>query len=387
MRNDRRASSSGVVGVNLLWLVPGVVGGSEEYTVRLLRAFDRLDPDDIELKIYAQAALADAYPDLVSRFETIIAPRFLAGKAGRISAEATWLAATCRHDDLIHHAGSVVPLTSPRPFVFTVHDLQPLDLPENFSPVKRAWLGRMLPPSVKHAALVLCPSRFTADSVSDHFGLAEDRLRVIPHGHDRVEPGVLDPSVDRDLRQRYGRYFLFPGIAYPHKRHIDVIDALAILADEFPDTNVVFTGGPGPETTALDEYAASLDLGHRVHRLGRVPESELDQLYRSATALAFPSTYEGFGNPALEAMARGCPVVASNEASLPEVIGDAGLLVPAKSPAALADALRRVMTEPGLADALRKSGVERSAHFGWRPAGVALLDAYRVALATSDRHE
>ena len=374
-----------VVGINVLWLVPGVVGGSEEYTVRLLRAVDRLDPDDIEVKLYAQAALVDVYPDLASRFETVTAPRLLAGKAARISAEATWLAATARSDDLVHHAGSVVPFTTPRPYVFTVHDLQPLDVPENFSPVKRAWLSRMLPPSVRHASLVLCPSRFSAASVDRHFHVGTERLRVVPHGHDPVEPGVLDPAKDRELRARFGRFLLLPAIAYPHKRHIDLIDALSELADEVPDLSAVFTGGPGPESEALDDYAAALGLGDRVHRLGRVAEDELDALYRSATALVFPSTYEGFGNPALEAMARGCPVVATTAASLPEVIGDAGLLVPPTSPPAIAAAVRRILTEADLAADLATCGVERAAAFGWRPAGVALLDAYRDALAVADR--
>jgi len=373
--------SGTVVGINLLWLVPGVVGGSEEYTVRLLRAFDRVDPDDVELKIYAQPSLVDTYPDLASRFETITAPRLLGSKAARIGTEATWLASVCRNDDLIHHAGSVVPVTSPKPYVFTVHDLQPLDMPENFASIKRTWLARMLPPSIKNAALVLCPSRFSAATVGKHFGLGPDRLRVVPHGHDQIEAGVLDPAVDRELRAKYGRYLLYPAIAYPHKRHVDLVDAFAILAAEFPDLSVVFTGGAGPESDALESHTRTAGLEGRVHRLGRVPEADLDDLYRSATAMVFPSIYEGFGNPALEAMIRGCPVVGTTAASLPEVIGNAGLMVPPQDPPALAAAIRRLLTEPELAGTLRAAGLERAKLFAWRPAGLALLDAYRDAVA------
>lgn len=379
------SSSPLVVGVNLLWLVPGVVGGSEEYTVRLLRALDRLDPEDLELRIYAQPSLAEAYPDLTNRFETIVAPAVLSNKVARIGADATWLVRAARNDDLIHHAGSVVPLTSPRPYVFTVHDLQPLDLPENFSLVKRNWMKRMLPPSIRNATLALCPSQFTADSITRHVDWSVDRIRVVPHGHEPVDAGVAHADVAADLQRRFGRYVLLPAIAYPHKRHVDLLDALGRLADEIPDLAVVFTGGPGPETPALDEHAQSLGLADRVHRLGRVSEGELDGLYRSAAATVFPSTYEGFGNPALEAMARGCPVIATTAASIPEVVGDAGLLVEPRSPDALADAMRRVLGDPELDAQLRAAGPVRAEHFGWKGAGEALVSAYRDALALEAR--
>lgn len=379
------AVSPFVVGVNLLWLVPGVVGGSEEYTVRLLRALDRLDPEDLELRLYAQPSLAEAYPDLTNRFETIVAPSLLSNKVARIGAEATWLVRAAKGDDLIHHAGSVVPPTSPRPYVFTVHDLQPLDLPENFSVIKRNWMKRMLPPSIRNATLALCPSQFTADSITRHVDWSVDRIRVVPHGHEPVEAGVAHGDVAADLHRRFGRYLLLPAIAYPHKRHVDLLDALRRLADEIPDLSVVFTGGPGPETPALDHHAQSLGLADRVHRLGRVPEAELDALYRSAAATVFPSTYEGFGNPVLEAMARGCPVIATTAASIPEVVGDAGLLVAPRAPDALADTIRTLLGDPVLEARLRAAGPVRAELFGWKAAGEALVGAYRDAIAIESK--
>ena len=378
-------SSPAVVGINLLWLVPGVVGGSEEYTVRLLRAFDRFDPEELELRIYAQPSLAETYPDLTNRFETIVAPAVLSNKVARIGADATWLVRAAKNDDLLHHAGSVVPPTSPKPYVFTVHDLQPLDLPENFSVVKRNWMKRMLPPSIRNATLALCPSQFTADSITRHVDWSVDRIRVVPHGHEPVQAGVADEAAAAALHRRFGRYLLLPAIAYPHKRHVDLLDAFRRLSDEMPDLSVVFTGGPGPETPALDAHAHSLGLADRVHRLGRVSESDLDALYRSAAATVFPSTYEGFGNPALEAMARGCPVIATTAASIPEVVGDAGVLVSPRAPGELADAVRRVLDDGELAAKLRSAGPVRAENFGWQAAGEALVAAYRDALAIESR--
>ena len=368
------------VGVNLLWLVPGVVGGSEEYTLRLLGALDQIGADDLWLRLYGSPDLFEAHPQLARQFETRVSPGGSGSKGVRIGAENSWLAAVSCHDDLVHHAGGVVPLVRSQTSVVTIHDLQPLEMPENFSVLKRRWLGSMLPRSVRAARLVLCPSEFTADTITDRLGVPPERVRVVHHGHEPTEPGVLDEAADAALQARYGRYLLLPAIAYAHKRHADAVAALDRLRDRFGDLQLVCTGRPGPETPALERLIGDLGLADRVHLLGRVPADELDALYRSAVALVFPSAYEGFGNPALEAMARGCPVVATTAGALPEVVGDAGLLVPPGRPGALAAAVARVLDEPGLADRLRADGLARSADFSWLRAGRELATAYRDAL-------
>jgi len=368
------------VGVNLLWLVPGVVGGSEEYTLRLLGALDQLGADDLWLRLYGSPDLFEAYPHLARQFETRVSPVGSASKGVRIGAENSWLAAVSRHDDLVHHAGGVVPFVRSQTAVLTIHDLQPLEMPENFSALKRRWLGTMVPRSVRAARLVLCPSEFTAGTITERLGVPPERIRVVHHGHEPTEPGVLDEAADTALRARYGRYLLLPAIAYTHKRHADAVTALDRLRSRFGDLHLVCTGRPGPETPALERLIEELGLADRVHLLGRVPAGELDALYRSAAALVFPSAYEGFGNPALEAMARGCPVVATTAGALPEVVGDAGLLVPPGRPGALAAAVARVLDEPGLAERLRADGVARAARFSWLRAGRELGTAYRDAL-------
>lgn len=370
----------GTVGVNLLWLVPGVVGGSEEYTVRLLRAVDNLDDDELWLRLYGQRRLFEAHPDLATRFEIEVCPRFAGTKVGRIAAENSWLAAASSRDDLVHHAGGVVPLIRSQVPILTIHDLQPLDMPEHFSAAKRRWLATVIPRSVRAARLVLCPSEFTAERIVSLLGAASDKIRIVRHGHEECEPGVLDPATDAELRQRYGRYLLLPAISYRHKRHADLVVALDRLRDRFPDVTVVITGRPDTEAEAIGTLAARLGLTDRVHQLGRVSEAELDALYRSAAALVFPSEYEGFGNPVLEAMARGCPVVTTDAAALPEVCGLAGLTVPTGHPVALAAAVARVLDEPGLADELRAAGLERARTFSWQAGGRQLADCYREAL-------
>lgn len=368
------------IGVNLLWLVPGVVGGSEEYTLRLLRALDQLGDDEVWLRLYGQRCLFEAHPDLANRFEVETCPPIGPAKLTRVAAENSWLAAVSSRDDLIHHAGGVVPLVRSQISILTIHDLQPLDLPEYFSAAKRRWLAAMIPRSVRAARLVICPSQFTAERVSTVLDTTPDKLRIVRHGHEECEPGVLDPGEDARLRERYGRFLLLPAITYRHKRHADLVVALDRLRDRFEDLSVVITGRPDSEAEAIDALAARLGLTERVHQLGRVSAETLDALYRSAAALAFPSEYEGFGNPLLEAMARGCPVVTTDAAALPEVSGIAGLIVPTGNPIALAAAIARVLDEPGLADQLRAAGIERAKEFSWRRAGSDLRDCYREAL-------
>ena len=370
----------GTIGVNLLWLVPGVVGGSEEYTLRTLRALDQLGGDDLWIRLYGQRELFEAHPDLTTRFEVEVCPDVISAKATRIAAENTWLAAVSRNDDLIHHAGGVVPFVRSQVSVLTVHDLQPLEMPQYFSALKKRWLATMIPRSVRAARFVLCPSDFTAARISSLLGTPTSKLRVIRHGHEECEPGVLDAETDIDLRKKYGRYLLLPAITYPHKRHADLIVALDRLRDRFPKVSVVITGRPDSEAAAIANLIDRLKLQDRVHLLGRVSEGELDALYRSAAALVFPSEYEGFGNPVLEAMARGCPVVTTDATALPEVSGMAGLIVPAGHPIALAGAIARVLEEPGLAEELTMAGIERAKQFSWRRAGTELADCYREAL-------
>ncbi len=367
------------VGVNLLWLVPGVVGGSEEYTIRLLRALDETGDHGLRLRLYGQKPLFETHPDLGQRFEAVVAPS-AARRPIRVGLENTWLAARSSQDRFVHHAGGVVPFVRRAPAVLTIHDLQPLEMPGHFSWLKRTWLRLMIPFSARSARLVLCPSEFTAERVSTLLGVKPDRVRVVAHGHEPTEPGVLDPEVDAGLRARYGRFLLLPAITYRHKRHADLVIALDQLRDRFPDVSVVITGRPDSEAAELAALTSRLGLTGRVHQLGRIPEDELDALYRSAAALVFPSEYEGFGNPILEAMARGCPVVTSDAGALPEVCGLAGLVVPTGNPVALAQAIARVLDEPHLADELRRAGVERAARFSWDEAGVRLAGCYREAL-------
>lgn len=377
------------VGVNLLWLVPGVVGGSEEYTTRLLRAVARDHPDDLHVTLFALASFGDAHPDLVEQFTTVTAPVDGRRKPERVAAEATWLNyELARRDlDLVHHAGGVVPPgagIARTPSVLTIHDLQPLLHPEHFSQVKRRWLATMLPRSARRARLIVTPSDPASRSVVEVLGIAADRVRTVPHGIE--PPAPVDPGSLAEVRDRYhlgDRVVLYPAITYPHKDHRTLIRAFARIASSHPDATLVLSGGPGPSEAEVAAEVRRWGIGAQVRRTGRVPWADLHALYASADVVAFPSRFEGFGAPALEAMAWGAPLIAADATALPWVVGDGGLLVEPGDVAGWANALGRVLDDPAEASRLAAAGRARAGRFTWERAGEALVDAYRNAWATT----
>ncbi|HXH58346.1 glycosyltransferase family 1 protein [Iamia sp.] len=373
------------MGVNLLWLVPGVVGGSEEYTVRLLHGLADLGATDLEIELFALDDLRRAHPDLVARFATHTVRLRGRAKALRVVAETTWLpvAIRRRHLDLVHHPGGVVPLgRGGVPAVLTIHDLQPLDLPENFSRIKVAYLRAMLPRSARTARVITTPSRTAGERVAERLGVPVDRIHPVLHG---LEPEAFAAApaaeVDRVRAERglARRWILYPVITYPHKNHVTLVRAFAALAATHPDVDLVLTGGEGPAEADVVAAIAACGAGGRVHRTGRVPRADLDALLAGAAAVAFPSRYEGFGTGVLEAMAAGAPVVAADATALPEVVGTAATLVAPDDVAGWASALAALLDDDGLRRRRIAAGRERATAFTNRAGARALADAYRAA--------
>jgi alpha-1,3-rhamnosyl/mannosyltransferase len=378
------------VGVNLLWLVPGVVGGSEEYTTRLLRALADDGPADLHLTLFALAPFAEAHPDLVATYPTVTTRLDGRRRAERVAAEATWLAreAQRRQVQLLHHAGGVIapgPAIARIPAALTVHDLQPLVRPENFSPAKRRWIATMLPRSARRARAVFTPSAPTSADVVARLGLDRALVHTVPHG---VEPPVaVAPAQLAEVRARYGlgeQVILYPAITYPHKDHVTLVRAFARLARTRPDLTLVLAGGAGPSEAEVVAAIRASGVGHQVRRTGRVPWADLHALYAAATVVAVPSTFEGFGAPALEAMVAGVPVVVSDATALPWVVGDAGLKVRPGDVAHWAAELARVLDQPAVHRTLAAAGRVQATRFTWARAAEALGAGYRAALAVGE---
>lgn len=375
------------VGLNVMWLVPGVVGGSEEYTTRLLSAIAAEVPADLELTLFVNSSFPTVYPELVDTYRTEVAPVSGRSKAVRVGAETTWLAQRCRRlgIGLVHHMGGILPAWRPSPCVLTIHDLQPLSMPENFSPVKRRWMATMLPRSAQRAVAVFTPSQSTSASVVERLGVAPGRVHTVPHGIE--PPAPIDPTRVAVVRDRYQlgeQVILYPAITYPHKGHITLIRAFTRLARSRADVTLVLAGGAGPFEAEVVAAIRGSGVGHQVRRTGRIPEADLAAIYAASTVVAVPSEFEGFGAPALEAMAAGVPVVVSNTTSLPWVVGDAGLKVRPGDVGHWASELARVLDQPAAHDTLAAAGRVRAAQFTWDRAAASLATGYRLAASMGE---
>ncbi len=361
------------VAVNLLWCVPGGVGGSEEYLVRQLLGLASLPGGDWNISVAAARGFGSAHPDLAAVTRMAEPPFHSSSRVRRIVGEASWLRRRTRGAALLHHGGGTAPGTSRRPFVLTIHDLQFLTHPQYFTTVKRSYLARAIPSSVRRAEVIAVPSDYVRGSVIEAYGPDPERVMVVPHG---IEPALsTEVTSEADLRARYdlgdGPVLVFPAITHPHKRHDFLLDMMRHHWTD-PDLRLVLTGGAGLADASV--VAAATDP--RVRRTGRVPAADRNGLLAMAEAMVFPSEYEGFGAPIIEAMTLGCPVVAADSTCIPEVVGDAGLVLPL-SPDAWADVLGEVGRRR---DELVASGHRRAMSFTAAVSGAALDRAYRRAL-------
>ena len=365
-----------IAAVNLLWVRQGMVGGSEEYLVRQLTGLRIADRGDIELRLAVPPGLVAAHPELAAVGELRPGPAWAATRPGRLLAESAWLPGQCAGADVVHHGGGTVPLRTRSPVLLTVHDLQYLRYPHYFSPLRRRYLALAIPRSVRRAAVVAVPSEFVRATVVDAYGTDADRIVVVPHGVDPPAPDQL--PTEAELRRRYGlggrRVVVLPAITHPHKGHRFLVDVVAKGWTD-ADVVVVMLGGEGPAEQSLGEAIAASGAAARVVRTGRVPDRDRWGLIALAEALAFPSEYEGFGAPVIEAMALGTPVVCSDRASLPEVAGDAALVRPLDV-AAWAGVLDEIAADRA---GLIARGRVRAAAFTAAASGTALATAYRHA--------
>jgi glycosyltransferase involved in cell wall biosynthesis len=360
------------VGVNLLWCLPGAVGGSEEYLVRQLRGLHDVAPD-IDTTLFVVPGFAAAHPDLAARHELVISSLDTRRRSRRLVSEATWLPPRLQAVDVVHHGGGTVPPRSPQPVLLTIHDVQYRTFPDYLTAVKRQYLRVAVPRSIRHATVVAVPSEYVRTTIVEGFRIAPERVVVVPHGVDI--PTTRTP--DDELRARYGlgdrRYLVYPALTHPHKQHQFLLDLLAGPWSD-PDLALVLLGGRGLSEDDVAGAIAALELGPRVIRPGRVSEADRDGLVAGAEALVFPSEYEGFGAPVLEAMALGTPVICSDRAALPEVAGDAALVRPLELDA-WAGALDEIDRE-----VLAAAGRARAATFSTAASGAALAAAYRLCL-------
>lgn len=353
------------------------------------------------LQVYARAlvrALADhAAPghDLVLVGGSISAPRrssralALASvqrlALGRASSDAVGRAIDALHLDVVHYpATRVRELGLRTPVVLTFFDMQEEFLPGLF-PLRERWARRLSHrASVAEARLVIAPSRFTADSLVARYGTPAHKIVQVPAGVASDFHGdatFADAAVVGAHGLDPGAYLFYPAHVWPHKNHARLFAALRAVKERTGRLlPLVCTGTLAGGTSPVSALAAAAGLAREdVRDLGFVDAADMPALYRSARALVFPSRFEGFGMPVLEAMACGCPVAAADATALPELAGGAARLFDPDDVAAIASAVTAVSDDKALRAELRARGIARAAEYRWERLVPRLIETYERA--------
>lgn len=277
--------------------------------------------------------------------------------------------------DLFHGPLGILPLAAPLPGVATVHDLTPLLFPEWHDRKNVAGFAPLLPATVRRAARLLCVSRATLADLLSACPEAEGKAFVVPNGL------VLAPVAGSGPPPHPRPWVLSLGTLEPRKNHARLVAAMESIWDRRPDfPDLVLAGGEGWGMPGFRERLSRSRHAARIAALGWVAPARAASLLRGARLLAYPSLYEGFGLPALEAMAEGIPVVASSSSSLPEVVGDAGLLPDPLDTGAIAAAIEKANDDEAFRAAARRRGPERAALFTWEEAARRTRALFREAL-------
>lgn len=399
------------IGVNLLPLRPGRVGGAEVYVRRLLDELMRQAPGDRFVLVTAEdnhESLRFAHPNhsrrlmmrnvpsaalrlgrALARFPGLATP--LRALGGRVRGAApSSLSALLREERLdlwFCPFTELDPRPLPIPGVITVYDLQHETYPQFFAPAELAARRRFYPASCRAADRVLAISEFTRQQVIERYGLAPERVVATPlfPAAGFEEPVAQERVVE--LRRRLGlppRYLFYPAHTWPHKNHLFLLEAFdRYRSRRANDLALVLSGASFQARPALEEMVDRHDLRPFVHLLGHVPERDLPPLFAGAEALVFPSLFEGFGIPLVEAMCVGCPIAAADATSVREVVGDAALLYDPRDVDQAVEAIDRLLTDGRLREELTRRGRARAQEFSVARTARLTREAFVAATQTA----
>lgn len=279
--------------------------------------------------------------------------------------------------DIVHYTNYLAPAVPSGAYVVSVHDMSLSRTPEHHTLRKRLLTASLVPRIARGARLVLTPSRATRLDVVEDLRIPEDRVLSIPY----AAAEMFRPVEERPTDERLGQpYFLFVGTIEPRKNLVRLIDAFAAFAQEVPGVNLVLAGQRGWKCEEIYARTARADVSGRTIILDYVSEDSLPSLYSHALACVYPSLFEGFGFPVVEAMACGTPVLTSNTTSLAEIGEGAALLVDPLDGAAIGAGLRELAANPRMREELRRKGLARAASYSWAETGRQTLAAYRQAI-------
>lgn len=362
--------------------------GVSRYIEHLLRHLpDVLAPSD-RISVFAGSGAgvesgtsSEIFPDSLDWELT----RWPTGKAPvRILWEqlAAPLLAARKRVDLIHGPVNIVPLASFRPSIVTIHDLAFLEYPDQYPAMQRRYLSAMTRLATRRASRVIAVSSYTARDISERLGVDSARVVAVPNGvSESFFPRRDTPelTIFREQHALPGDFLLFVGTLQPRKNLVGLLRAYGQLGPE-ERLPLYVVGGEGWMYSDIFDEVRRLGIEDAVHFPGYAASETLPLWYSAATAFIYPSYYEGFGLPVLEAMACGTPVVTSNRTSLPEVVGDAGLLVNPDNPEDIARGLREILADTERRDVMASAGLVQAKQFTWRRTARETAAVYRDVL-------
>lgn len=386
------------VALNLLYLDPGKTGGMEVVARDLIPELAASLPDDWSLSAIVNRRAAQDSSGPWHQLESLrVVDVDIASRPAWVKAEMRAVPAAARAlgADLLHSFGNLGPWRPGLPQLITVNDLihhavtppaAPLQLGGRTTPLPdprpvlhRRITGGLVVGGAKRATRVAVSATQTAEDLGRFAGIARSRIDVIPYG---IAPPAMAPVPEAELRARFDlgdrQLVLSPSARQPHKNLDRLLQAHAAL--EHPRPLLVLPGYATAQDEVLRARAEQLGITDDVRMLGWVEQDELEGLYAASTLLVFPSLYEGFGLPVLEAMLRGLPVACSNRGSLDEVAGDAALEFDPEQPTEIAAAIQRLTRDEALRDDLIERGRAQAARFTWSACAAGYLASYQRTL-------
>jgi glycosyltransferase involved in cell wall biosynthesis len=372
------------LGLNLVFLVPGHTGGMETYARELIRGLHEVAPQIEMTAFVSREAAAAAGEPWLELCKPVTVPVNSTSRVGWVRGEQLHLPGLAKREgvELVHSLATTGPGRGAFRRVVTVHDLIYKVHPEAHFGLISMGMAVLVPLSVKRATRVIAVSQSTADDVVKYLRVAPERIDVVPNGVGT--PPDVPPQPEAQLRDELGAgdrpIVLCTSAKRPHKNLMRLLDALVAIPPERRPLTVL-TGYPTQHEDELRRHAHELGIEGDVRIFGWVAQDVLEALYGAATCLVFPSLYEGFGLPVLEAMARGVPVASSDRSSLPEVAGDAALLFDPEDVAAITRAIERLLADEAERERLREAGRAQAARFTWRACAEATVRTYERALS------
>ncbi|HET8547832.1 MAG TPA: glycosyltransferase family 1 protein [Bryobacteraceae bacterium] len=338
------------IGVNALYMIPGGVGGTEIYLRNLLAALRKLDRDN-EYFVFTNRETGADLPCAVQL------PVTARNRPARLVAEQTLLAREARRLrlDVLLNAGFTAPWFSPCPNVTVFHDLQHKRHPEHFRWIDLPFWRISLYAAARRSRLLIAVSEETKRDLMRYYRLPPERIRVIPHG---VEDAFFEVGRTRGIPEPF---ILCVSTLHPHKNHERLLRGFARFRTAHSGYNLVLAGLRGFHAGAVEHLIAELGLADAVRITGWIPRDELIRLYARAAAFVYPSTFEGFGMPVLEAMAAGLPVACSDIEPLRSLTSETTILFPPENEHAISAALERLIFDRSLVEPARV----RARQFSW----------------------